>query len=62
MNENPCKDCEVRFVGCHSYCDDYKEWKRVFDHEKKQRKKEQEAEGMYIESIHRSIDKQKRRK
>ena len=25
----PCKDCEKRFVGCHSSCSDYKEWKHL---------------------------------
>lgn len=23
----PCKDCVKRFVGCHSSCNEYKEWK-----------------------------------
>ena len=24
---SPCKDCQKRFVGCHSSCNDYAEWK-----------------------------------
>ena len=23
----PCKDCERRFLGCHSTCEEYKEFK-----------------------------------
>jgi len=26
MNKAPCKDCEDRFIGCHSVCDIYKEF------------------------------------
>lgn len=61
MNENPCKECTERFVGCHSYCDDYKEWRRVFEHEKKQRKKEHEAESAQVEIAIRGYHKNKRR-
>lgn len=25
----PCKGCEERFIGCHSSCDGYAEWKGV---------------------------------
>lgn len=24
----PCKDCEKRQQNCHSFCDNYKDWKR----------------------------------
>ncbi len=27
MDSAPCKDCERRYVSCHSDCDDYKNWK-----------------------------------
>lgn len=61
INNTPCKDCEARFVGCHSYCDDYREWKKIIDYERKQRKKEREAEGIYIDTIHKAYEKNKRR-
>lgn len=28
---NPCKDCELRAIGCHSDCSDYKEWRTELD-------------------------------
>nr|DAQ48207.1 MAG TPA: chromatin structure-remodeling complex protein [Bacteriophage sp.] len=27
MISSPCKDCKSRFVGCHSTCDSYKEYR-----------------------------------
>ena len=31
MDRAPCKDCEKRYVGCHSDCIDYKDWKKAHD-------------------------------
>ena len=59
MNENPCKECTSRFVGCHSYCDDYKEWRKVFEHESKQRKKERDADQAYMDFVTRRRDRRK---
>lgn len=25
--KNPCKDCGIREIGCHSECKEYTEWK-----------------------------------
>lgn len=30
----PCKGCEQRHVGCHSTCNNYKEWQKMLDEEK----------------------------
>ena len=27
MKNSPCNHCPLRFVGCHSYCKEYKDWK-----------------------------------
>jgi hypothetical protein len=36
MNPNaPCKDCEVRYVGCHADCEDYLVFKKHFPVSKK---------------------------
>ena len=33
---SPCKDCQKRFVGCHSSCEDFAKWKtEEFDEKKK---------------------------
>ena len=31
LNENPCKECGDRHVGCHSSCSKYKEWRAAAD-------------------------------
>jgi 5-formaminoimidazole-4-carboxamide-1-beta-D-ribofuranosyl 5'-monophosphate synthetase len=31
----PCKDCNERFLGCHSICDNYKNYKSKVDELKK---------------------------
>lgn len=31
MKVPPCKDCEERYVGCHSKCVAYLEWKKEHD-------------------------------
>ena len=41
----PCKGCEKRYSGCHSKCDEYKEWKDWYN-----KKKEHENRIRSIES------------
>lgn len=31
MKNPPCKDCDERFVGCHSQCEEYKKWRSARD-------------------------------
>lgn len=31
LNENPCKECGGRHVGCHSSCSKYIEWRSAAD-------------------------------
>ena len=31
LNENPCKGCGDRQVGCHSSCSKYSEWRAAAD-------------------------------
>lgn len=40
----PCKGCQDRYVGCHSECDKYKEWRAEYDrvHATVEAKREQE--------------------
>lgn len=39
----PCKDCKKRFVGCHSICEQYLEWKADND---ATREKQQQAKAI----------------
>lgn len=35
--ENPCKECDDRYIGCHDSCFKYGKWKEQRDEEKKKR-------------------------
>lgn len=40
VTECPCRGCEKRFVGCHSACDKYIDWKKELDKENEAIRKE----------------------
>ncbi len=48
----PCKDCMKRKVGCHSYCRDYRNWK-------KEHKTRDEEESEYLGYVRDAIDRMK---
>lgn len=29
--QNPCRDCEERYAGCHATCEKYITWKKEYD-------------------------------
>lgn len=33
MEKSPCKDCDERYLGCHSKCSKYKEFRAAKDKE-----------------------------
>ena len=37
MNKCPCKGCEKRKLGCHGFCDQYKQWRDLHDQANKKR-------------------------
>ena len=37
---SPCKDCQQRFIGCHSECLLYKDWKQKLEVQKTRIKEE----------------------
>ena len=39
----PCRDCEIRLIGCHAYCEQYKEWKMEQDERNRAREERQRA-------------------
>lgn len=45
---NPCKGCKRREVGCHGRCDDYSEFRKSLDEEKKSRVEDQCIREYYI--------------
>ena len=38
---SPCKDCEKRYLGCHSGCPEYKQFKDSIDIARENKRKEQ---------------------
>ena len=53
----PCKDCEERFIGCHSVCDHYINWKKEHD---KIKEEEARRKRLHMDLTH--IKRVKRRK
>lgn len=43
---SPCKNCDKRYLGCHSQCEDYKEWKIKEQEEHAKAINKQKAERM----------------
>lgn len=50
-----CHLCDKRYIGCHSTCEDYLEWRQQFDEEKDyiraMKKKDMETKTYAKESI-----------
>lgn len=68
MNDSkkiPCYGCSERFIGCHSYCEEYKAWtaknKEILQQKVEQRKKDDVIYG-YIKDRSSKAEKAKRRK
>lgn len=43
-----CKDCDKRFSGCHSVCEDYKEYRAIIDEMHRKERLEKEADSVLI--------------
>lgn len=35
MNKSPCKNCQLRYLGCHEKCTSYRSYKEEIAKEKK---------------------------
>lgn len=35
-----CKDCQKRYVGCHSECEEYQAFRKDYEEQKEKRKQE----------------------
>ena len=50
----PCRNCKKRTVGCHGFCEEYKEAKEVYDKEREEirylKKRENDARGFVIDT------------
>lgn len=53
MIDAPCADCQKRYVGCHSDCENYKAWKSEqmsVAEDKRKRKNETSMLNSYTET------------
>lgn len=57
----PCELCEVRFVGCHAECDEFKAWQSEKDERRKQRYAENAADDFRRDMIRRLKRRQRRK-
>jgi len=48
MMINPCKDCTDRYIGCHSDCDKYKDWKSSLETIKKAKEEQRKKYDAYF--------------
>ncbi|MBO7712381.1 MAG: hypothetical protein J6S85_02735 [Methanobrevibacter sp.] len=42
--KSPCKDCPERYIGCHSACGKYKDFRKQLDEQKQHISREKEQQ------------------
>ena len=57
----PCKDCENRFVGCHSQCEKYQEYNKQQIRVRQERLDKAEQDQYVKQIIDRIMRKQRQR-
>ena len=62
MIVTPCKDCQKRFLSCHSTCEDYKNWKCEFEKLKDKVARSNQLESELRNRQNTAIRKMQRRK
>jgi hypothetical protein len=61
-----CHGCTERYAGCHSECEDYKEWCRMHSEKRQELAKATQMENIIADTYRRSVvckhwDRKKRR-
>lgn len=49
----PCKNCELREIGCHSKCKQYNESKQIVEKSNKEKNKQMQIRSSILESLNR---------
>lgn len=62
MIVTPCKDCQKRFLSCHSTCEDYKNWKSEFEEMKAKVSRNNYLDNELLERKKLAIKKMQHRK
>lgn len=57
-----CKECNKRYVGCHSTCKEYTDWKADRERKNEIARMKRQAEAEIIDSIVRNCEKVRRKK
>jgi len=55
----PCKDCGLRYPGCHAKCEEYKEWKRPIEAEYERKNAARITDEMIHEGHYRGFKRYK---
>ncbi len=58
----PCKDCEVRSVGCHGGCSKYQSWKVVHEEELQQERFNKDVIGYTAREVSKVVMRQRKKK
>lgn len=58
----PCKGCEQRYEACWSSCENYTEWRGVFDANKKDYERQYAPENYLNDQIQKRIKRFNKRK
>ena len=61
-NNTPCKDCEIRHMGCHSSCEEYKHWKYEWDRINEISRNKRRIEFALTDSKIRQCEKMRKKK
>lgn len=59
---SPCKDCTSRFIGCHSECIQYKDFRQKLDVLRAEESRRKSLENESITYLREVLDKKRRRK
>ncbi len=57
--KNPCKDCQMRRLNCHSTCEQYHAWKKQVDERREAGQKYAASESMIHDGRYRGWKKNK---
>lgn len=57
-----CKNCDKRYIGCHSTCREYIDWKTDRDRKNEIARKKRQAEAEMIDAKVRACEKTRRKK
>lgn len=61
IQECGCRNCKKRQIGCHATCQDYIEWRKAYDRERKQIQERLRSERIADEDYHSARRRRRKR-